>query len=431
MDTVISNSDVTLINYASPSSSSYPDVNESMSTSEDSEDYDEISISASSNSDVVMFENVHVAAINEEIDIDGLNRLLVSLMDMLKNLKIDKFIKFLKAKKVTVDRSYRKQNAAVSTFSGVSAVGGGIMLVGGVFALGTYGASLSLVLVGGITVAIGTFGTVTAQITGKLRRRLIIRKCKKELKNIESDTEEIGKAYEQFRKKCIVVCKTLEELELSIENLKELDPIIFKFALIGWLNTPAKVAAVAGATAAGTHVATAAHAGHFVHLKFLGKALIPAFKITEAVLGIGMALSGIGIALDLIVGGKALYDLVKGTECSESKGISEAINKAEEHAKLINSFVHLLETDAKDLITKAIDSTKSAKQQLKDKTDTIKRLRKTDDQNRAEIEQLRRVDEERRKTDDQNRAEIERLRRVDEERRAEIERLKRELSNCN
>ena len=419
MDTVISNSDVTLINYASPSSSSYPDVNESMSTSEDSEDYDEISISASSNSDVVMFKNAAaINAINEEVDIDKLQELQVSLMDMLKNLKINTFIKFLKAKKVTVDRSYRKQNTAVSTFSGVSAVGGGIMLVGGVTALVTCGASLSLVLAGGITVAIGTFGTVTAQITGKLRRRLIIRKCKKELKNIESDTEKIGEVYEQFRKKCIVVCKTLEEHELSIENLKELDPIIFKFALIGLVNTPAKVAAVAGATAAGTHVATAAHASHFVHLKFLGKALIPAFKITEAVLGIGMALSGIGIALDLIVGGKALYDLVKGTECSESKGISEAINKAEEHAKLIKSFMHLLETDAKDLVTKAIDSTKSTKQQLKDKTDTIKRLRKTDDQNRAEIERLRRVDEERR-------AEIERLRRVDEERRAEIERLKR------
>ena len=410
MDTVISNSDVTL-NYASPSSSSYPDVNESMSTSEDSEDYDEISISASSNSDVVMFENVAaINAINEEIDIDELNRLLVLLMVLLKNLKINTFIKFLKAKKVTVDRSYRKQNTAVSTFSGVSAVGGGIMLVGGVTALVTFGGSLSLVLAGGITVAIGTFGTVTAQITGKLRRRLIIRKCKKELKNIESHTEKIGEVYEQFRKKCIVVCKTLEEHELSIENLKELDPIIFKFALIGLVNTPAKVAAVAGATAAGTHVATAAHAGHFVHLKFLGKALIPAFKITEAVLGIGMALSGIGIALDLIVGGKALYDVVKGTECSESKGISEAINKAEEHAKLIKSFIHLLETDAKDLVTKAIDSTKSTKQQLKDKTDTIKRLRKTDDQNRAEIE---------------------RLRRVDEERRAENERLKRLLSNRN
>ena len=166
--------------------------------------------------------------------------------------------------------------------------------------------------------------------------------------------------------------------------------------MIGWLNTPAKVAVVAGATAAGTHVATAAHAGHFVHLKFLGKALIPAFKITEAVLGIGMALSGIGIALDLIVGGKALYDFVKGTECSESKGISEAINKAEEHAKLIKSFMDLLETDAKDLVTKAIDSTKSTKQQLKDKTDTI-------NLNKAEIEQLR----------------------------GEIKQLKRELSNRN
>ena len=319
MDTVISNSDVTILNASlSSSSSSDRDVKELLSTSGDSEDYDKISFSSN-----VMFENL--GAINEEIDIIELKELQDLLIGLLKRLKMDEFIKFLKAKKDTVDQSYRKQNAAVSTFSGVSAVGGGIMFAGGVSALVTLGASLSLVIAGGETVGIGTFGTVTAQVTGKLHRRLIIQQCKKALKDIESHTKKIGDVYEQFREKCTVVCKTLEELELSIENLKEVDPIIFKFALIGWLNTP-KVAVLAGVTAAGTHVATTVHAGHFVHLRFLGKSLIPAFKITEAVLGIGMAISGIGIALDLIVGGKALYDLVKGTECSESRSISEAIN---------------------------------------------------------------------------------------------------------
>ena len=385
MTTVISNTN------ASHSRSSRPDMNESLSTSEDSEDHDKMSVSSISSSDVVLFENV--AAIYEKNDITELTELQDLLMGMLKSLNMDKFIEFLKAKKDTVDKTYKRQNAAVSVFSGVSAVGGGIMLAGGASAIVTLGASLGLVIAGGVTVGIGTFGTVTAQMVGKVRRRLIIRQCKKELKNVESHTKEIGDVYEQFRKKCIDVCKRLEELELSIENLKVLDPIIFKFALIGWLNTP-KVAALAGVTAgvtvAGTHIATTAHAGHFVHLRFLGKALIPAFKITEAVLGIGMAISGIGIALDLIVGGKALYDLVQGTECSESRGISEAINQAEEHAKLINSFLHLLENDAKELLTKAIDSTKSTKQQLKDKNDTIKRLRKSDDQQKAEIERLKR-----------------------------------------
>ena len=380
MDTVISNSDVMIPN-ASLGSFSSSDVKESSSTSGDSEDYDKISFSSN-----VMFENL--GAINEEIDIIELKELQDLLIGLLKSLKMDEFIKFLRTKKQTVDQSYRKQNAAVSTLSGVSAVGGGIMFAGGVSAIVTLGGSLSLVIAGGVTVGIGTFGTVTAQVAGKLRRRLIIRQCKKQLKDIESHTKKIGDVYEQFREKCTVVCQTLEELQLSIENLKEVDPIIFKFALIGGLNTP-KVAVLAGATSAGTHVATTVHAGHFVHLRFLGKALIPAFKITEAVLGIGMAISGIGIALDLIVGGKAMYDLVKGTECSESRSISEAINRAEEHAKHIKSFLHLLETDGKDLLTKAIDSTKSTKQQLQDKTDTIKQLRTIDDQQRAEIERFR------------------------------------------
>ena len=409
MDTVISNSDVTLDNASLSSSNSSEEL---LSTSGDSEDYDDISHTSSSNS-VVMFENT--PAINEELDINELKELLGLLIDMLKSLKMDEFIKFLKTRKKTVDQSYRKQNAAVSTFSGVSAVGGGIMLVGGVSALVTLGASLSLVIAGGVTVGIGTFSTVTAQVTGKLRRRLIIRQCKKALKDIESHTKKIGDVYEQFREKCTVVCKTLEELELSIENLKELDPIIFKLALIGWLNTP-KVAVLAGATAAGTHVATTVHAGHFVHLRFLGKALIPAFKITEAVLGIGMAISGIGIALDVIVGGKAMYDLVKGTKCSESRSISVAINRAKEHAKHIKSFLHLLETDAEDLLTKAIDSTKSRKQQLQDKTDTIKRLRRADDQKREEIERLR-------KADDEKAAEIKQLREADDQNKAQIKML--------
>ena len=111
MDTVISNPDVSL---SCSASSAYP-------TSEDSEDYDSISLSESSNSDAVVIENP--AAINEKIDIDELKELHVLLIKMLKNLKMDEFVKFLKAKKRTVDRSYRKQNAAVSTFSGVSAVG--------------------------------------------------------------------------------------------------------------------------------------------------------------------------------------------------------------------------------------------------------------------------------------------------------------------
>ena len=389
MDTVISNSDVSLSSSASSA-----------------EDYDSISLSESSNSDAVVIENA--AAINEKIDIDELKELHDLLIKMLKNLKMDEFVKFLKAKKRTVDRSYRKQNAAVSTFSGVSAVGGVIMIAGGCSAIATLGASLSLVLAGGVIVGVGTFGTVTAQIAGKIRRRLIIRRCKKELKNKESHTNEIGKVFEQFCNKCKVVCETLEELELSIENLKELDPVIFKFALIGWLSTP-KVAAAVGTSAAGAHVTTAAHASHFVHLRFLGKAIIPAFKVTEAVLGVGMAISGIGIVLDVIVGGKALYDVVKGTECSESKSISEAISKAEKHAETINKYLQLLEHNAAELLTKVIESTKSTKQQLKDKTDTIKQLRETEDQNRAEIE---------------------RLRMGDDEKTAKIERLKMELLNA-
>lgn len=111
MDTVISNSNVTL-NDASLSSSS-PDVNELLSTLEDSEDYNEISCSfstlassedynetsslSSSNSDN-MYVNTTIIDIKK---IDELKKLEASLIEMLRKLKMGdhEFIKFLKAKK--------------------------------------------------------------------------------------------------------------------------------------------------------------------------------------------------------------------------------------------------------------------------------------------------------------------------------------------
>lgn len=87
------------------------------------------------------------------------------------------------------------------------------MLAGGEFAVITLGASLSHVIAGGVTVGVGTFGTITAQITSKLYRRLTIRQCKKRLKKIESHIKKVGNIYEQFCEKCIKVDKILEDLE--------------------------------------------------------------------------------------------------------------------------------------------------------------------------------------------------------------------------
>ena len=193
------------------------------------------------------------------------------------------------------------------------------------------------------------------------------------------------------------VCTALEGFELSIENLRELDPVLFKFALIGGLNG-SKLAMAAATAAAGTHIvrgsSVAVQVGKFIHLRILGKAIVPALKITQAALGIGMAISGVGIVYDLIVGGKALYDLAKGKKCSESESLSCAIDKAEEHKRLINSYLHLLKYDASALLQKAIHSTNNTTQQITEQAHTIKELQQADDRNKAEIEQLKRADDE-------------------------------------
>ena len=372
------------------------------------------------NLDAQMFENV--AAINNGMSssITDLEELKESLIALLKNLKLDNFITTLKNNRDSVDGSFKKQNIAVTSFSAVSAAGGITMLAGGAGALATCGASFCLVLVGGAIVGLGTFGTLASQMGGKIRRRLIIRQCKKELKKIEISTEEIGKKYEEFRNKCIGVCTALEQFELGIEDLKKLDPVLFKFALIGWLNA-SKVGIAAHTAAASTHVvrssSVAAHVGKFIHLRFLGKAIVPALKLTQAVLGIGIAISGIGIAFDVVVGGKALIDLVRGKKCSESESLSDAINKAEEHKKVIDSYIQLLEHDAKTLLQKAMDSTKSTKQQ-------ITQLQQADDKNREEIERLR-------NDADQNKLELERLKRADDEKTQKIQYLMEAIEKLN
>ena len=67
-----------------------------------------------------------------------------------------------------------------------------------------------------------------------------------------------------------------------------------------------------------------------------------------------MAISGIGIAFNLAVGGKALYNLAKRKECSESKNLSLPSVKLKNMQKIINSYLQLLEHDAADLLQMAI-----------------------------------------------------------------------------
>ena len=199
----------------------------------------------------------------------------------------------------------------------------------------------------------------------------------------------------------------LEQFESNFESLKELDPVIFKFAMIGWLDAP-KVAIAAGATAAVTYVvqssSVAAHVCNFVHIRFLGKAIFPALKLTQAILGIEMAITGVGISFDLVVGRKALYDLAKGNQCSESDNLSCAIEKAEEHAKVIKSYLQLLKHDAADLLQKAIESTRTIGQQITYQASTIEQLKRTNDEKAAMIKKLKRAN-------DKKTAAIEQMRR--------------------
>ena len=52
-------------------------------------------------------------------------------------------------------------------------------------------------------------GSVATKYFGNRCRRLIMQESNEELRKIESDSEEIGAIYEEFRCKCIEVCEIL------------------------------------------------------------------------------------------------------------------------------------------------------------------------------------------------------------------------------
>lgn len=127
-----------------------------------------------------------------------------------------------------------------------------------------------------------------------------------------------------------------------------------------------------------------------------------------------MAITGIGIAFDVVVGGKALYKLAKGKRCSESERLSQAIVKAKEHKELINSYLYLLEHDAKELLQQAIDSTKSTRQHITEQGQIIRELKQADVKKQEEIERLRQADDVKQKK-------LEELSQADDLKRQQIE----------
>ena len=260
----------------------------------------------------------------------------------------------------------------------------------------------------------------------------MIGECKEKLENIKLQIEETYEIYEQYRSKCAEVHKTLEEYEISFEDLKKLDPVISKFALMACLVAP-KLATITSATSAGTHgVITAAHASHCLgHLKLLGKAIIPGVTISKAFLTFGVTLTGIGIVLDLVVCGTAFYKLVKGSKCSESEKISEGIMKAEELKSNINTLLYVINHSGKDLLEKAIEASSTIKQQLKDQKDTIKQLKtenealqRQQDQQHTDIitiEKLKRENEALKRLQDQK-VTMEQLKRENETLKRQLQR---------
>ena len=143
---------------------------------------------------------------------------------------------------------------------------------------------------------------------------MIIQKCKEKFRKIESDSEEIGAIYEELLSKCMEVGGILR---LNAESPQ--DPNLLNIAssrLIGKKGVAEESAAVSLCLVRLSNLL--AKVSDTFHLEFVGRAMIPILEIAKAISIVGTTITGIGIGIDLLVGGKVLHNLVKGNQCAKS-----------------------------------------------------------------------------------------------------------------
>ena len=288
--------------------------------------------------------------------VDELNKLSDKLIAKLENLKLDEVIRFLEDEEDNIDESYSSQNLATYIFTRISMMGGVILVVGAISSLSTAGTSLGLVLAGGVIVGVGSFGSIVTRLCGKVRRQWILRwKCKRKLRKTQLDTEEIGQVYETFCSECI---KFYEEYgRLNIENLKDLNPCILKYSVIGHLNKLNKTAVAGKAITTGIRLSNlAVKTTDSIYLEYLGRSIIPITKefliLGKTFAALGTAVTCIGIAIDIGVCRDAFLKSLGFEKCSESKRLLFTIQEVKNNAKVIESYLKFLKEDHKDFLQK-------------------------------------------------------------------------------
>ena len=272
--------------------------------------------------------------------------------------KLEPFIKLLEENRNSIDENYTRTKKITVAGSAISAVGGGLAIVGTAAAPPTLGGTLALTAVGGVMVATGTTASVYSQYKGSKERKGYLELSIEEAKELEQERDELKSLHEDYIQQCVLLGEAVK-IFMTTNTSFQINPSTLKHILTGMHNTNCKAVGTTGIVKVVAATPGVVNTGHILGssansickiLKAVGPSVAIAIKVTSH---LGVALGSIGILVDIVIGTMALVSLVNNTKCPESKVLTRNIEKAKAIVKDIQEYYDYLAKEPEELFRQA------------------------------------------------------------------------------
>ena len=303
------------------------------------------------------------------------------VQDFLK--KLESFIELLEENRNSIDENYTRTKKITVAGSAVSAVGGGLAIVGST-AAPTLGGSLALTAVGGVMVATGTTASVYSQYKGSKERKGYLELCIEEARELEQERDELKSLHEDYIQQCVLLGEAVKTF-MTTNTSFQINPSTLKHILTGMHNTSCrtvsttaiiKVIAITLGVVNAVHILGSSANSICRIVETVGPSVAIAIKVTSH---LGVALGSVGILVDIVIGTMALVSLLNNTKCPESKVLTRNIEKAKAIVKDIQAYYDYLAKEPEELFRQADNAIAYSQEQqaieeLKQENEKLKRV---------------------------------------------------------
>ena len=278
------------------------------------------------------------------------------VQDFLK--KLEPFIELLEENQKSIDENYTRTKKTTVAGSAVSALGGGLAIVGTAAAPPTLGGTLALTAVGGALIVTGTTASVYSQYKGSKERKGYLKLCIEEARELEQERDELKRLHDDYIQQCVLLGEAVK-IFLTANTSFQINPSTLKHILTGMHNTSCravsttaivKVAAITPGVVNTVHILGSSANSICKIVKTVGPSVAIAAKVTSH---LGVALGSIGVLVDIVIGTMALVSLVNNTKCPESKALTHNIEKAKAVVKDIQAYYDYLAKEPEELFRQA------------------------------------------------------------------------------